>query len=113
MSLNVRFTPLTILVVVMTVLSTFSLLFYIYNERQAAECQRQTNTVFLQTLKDRGELFEDDRDALYTLFDASIKNQGDPKKMKKALATWQHRRHVLDKRLKQYQYPDLEDTCQS
>lgn len=113
MALNIRFTPLTVFVAVLTTLSLVSLLYYVYVERHEAECQRHVNAVFLQTLKDRGDLFEADRNSLYALFDKSIKYRDNPKKQKVALKQWQKRRAQLDQRLEQYQYPDLEGRCQS
>lgn len=103
-----------VILIVLALFSMSELLYFTYTQRVAADCQRGVNREFMETVKARGELFEEDRNSLGDLFASLVQFRdipGNQEARQAAVDRYFQRQAELDNRLQDFQWPDLERQC--
>ncbi len=92
-----------VLVTVLALISLSQLLYFTFDNRQRVECQTSVNQAFLQTIKQRSEISDGDREAIRTLI-GDLTNQNNDKK---ALEDYYERDRQLQALRDSFSYPEI------
>lgn len=106
-----RSDKVSLIVIVVTLAALAQLLYSTYAQRQITECQASVNSAFLETLKQRAQISDADRNATRRLVTTIATDQSNPEVIERGFQRYIETNRQLDELRASFTYPDIEGSC--